>query len=94
MAAASSDDQEEVRAGFDRVCGVGRFSVDDVVERADSSLQRKCESAGRDAGDSRDIRVSVGDVFLADADRRRARRREAGGLEFDQRKIDSAIEPF
>ena len=76
------DDQEEVRAGDDRVCGTGRAGLDNAAGRSDTSLQCERETADRDAGDPGTVRVSRGAVLLADADRGGARGREAGGLIF------------
>jgi len=59
------DDQEEVCAGVDRVCGAGTFSLDHAVGRADSSFQRERETANRDADDPGIIRIPCGAVFLA-----------------------------
>ena len=74
----SVDDQEEVRAGSYRVCGVRRFSLEHAVGRTGSNLQWQCETAQRDAGDSRTAGFKNGAALLADADRRRAGEREAG----------------
>jgi len=57
--------QKEVRAGAGGVCGARHFSLEHVVERADSAVRDECESAGRDAGDSGIVCVSGGAVLLA-----------------------------
>ena len=77
------DDQEEVRAGACRVCGAGRFSLDHAIGRADSSLQCECETANRNAADPGTVRFPSGAVFLANPDRGRTGKREAGGLKIE-----------
>ena len=77
------DDQKEVRAGSYRVCVAGRFSLDHAIRRADSSLGLECETAKRHAAGSGTVRVSSGTVFLANPDRGRTGKREAGRLNID-----------
>ena len=76
----SVDDQEEVRAGFDRLRGARRFSLDHAVGRADSSLQWKCETEDRNTDYPGTVCFPNVAALLANPDRRRAGRREAGGL--------------
>src|SRR6266849_8552943 len=85
------DHQEEVRAGSDRVCGAGRFSLDHAVGRADSSLGLECETAKRHAADFGTVRLSSGTVFLANPNRGRAGGHEADGLNIDSADLILAL---